>query len=270
MLELACEALEDAGLPPCALAGTQAGVYVGVVVPDLRRTLHCRSRGAGCLFHAGHGAVLAGQPGLLRFRPAGTEPDGGHRLLVLAGGAAPGMQAICRGEIGVALVGGVNLLLTPHLLRRLCARLDAVAGRPLPRRSTPRRRLCSRRGWRGGGAEAAGDGARRRRRLSGRDRRGTGVNSDGRTSGFTVPSGEAAGGADARRLGDPGSSRRSAISRRTAPARRSATRSRPHAIGTALAQRRRAALPIGSVKSNIGHLEPASGMAGLTKLDPGL
>ena len=37
------------------------------------------------------------------------------------------------------------------------------------------------------------------------------------------------------------------------------------AVGHALGQRRREPLPIGSVKTNIGHLEPASGMAGLLK-----
>ena len=37
------------------------------------------------------------------------------------------------------------------------------------------------------------------------------------------------------------------------------------AVGQAIGQRRREQLPIGSVKTNIGHLEPASGMAGLLK-----
>ena len=37
------------------------------------------------------------------------------------------------------------------------------------------------------------------------------------------------------------------------------------AVGRALGTSRREPLPIGSVKTNIGHLEPASGMAGLLK-----
>ena len=37
------------------------------------------------------------------------------------------------------------------------------------------------------------------------------------------------------------------------------------ALGKGLAQRRAQPLPIGSVKSNIGHLEPASGLAGVLK-----
>src|SRR5690606_14929335 len=37
------------------------------------------------------------------------------------------------------------------------------------------------------------------------------------------------------------------------------------AIGRSLGQKRAAPLPIGSIKTNIGHLEPGSGLAGLLK-----
>src|SRR5262249_15589420 len=94
----------------------------------------------------------------------------------------------------------------------------------------------------------------------------SGVNSDGRTSGLALPSAQAqrdlleqiyrdneiepdalafveAHGTGTR-VGDPAEA---------------------DAIGRALGQRRGKPLPIGSVKSNIGHLEPASGLAGLLK-----
>ena len=45
----------------------------------------------------------------------------------------------------------------------------------------------------------------------------------------------------------------------------SAIRSRPAAIGEVLGRRRRRPLPIGSIKTNIGHIEPESGLAGMMK-----
>ena len=95
---------------------------------------------------------------------------------------------------------------------------------------------------------------------------GTGVNSDGRTIGLSLPS-EAAQ-ADLIRT----------VYARAGVAPDDLAFFEMHgtgtpagdpieaaAVGRALGQARRDKLPIGSVKTNIGHLEPASGMAGLIK-----
>ena len=100
--------------------------------------------------------------------------------------------------------------------------------------------------------------------------RGTAVNQDGRSNGLTAPNGPAQeavirAGARANAGVDPA---RSTTSRRTAPAR---------ALGDPieLAGARRAVLGapadgrpclVGSVKTNIGHLEAAAGIAGLIKV----
>ena len=95
---------------------------------------------------------------------------------------------------------------------------------------------------------------------------GTGVNSDGRTIGLSLPS-EAAQASLLR-----------SIYSRAGVAPEDLTFFEMHgtgtpagdpieaaAVGHSLGQSRSDPLPIGSVKTNIGHLEPASGMAGLLK-----
>ncbi|MFX6811613.1 hypothetical protein ABTH44_18365, partial [Acinetobacter baumannii] len=86
-----------------------------------------------------------------------------------------------------------------------------------------------------------------------------GVNSDGRTSGIALP------GLDGQKVlldrlyGEAGiSPDRLAFVEAHGTGTRVGDPIEATAIGTALGQRRRMALPIGSVKSNIGHLEPAS------------
>jgi acyl transferase domain-containing protein/acyl carrier protein len=175
-------------------------------------------------------------------------------------------EAIRSGEIDAAVVGGVNMLLAPQSFVGFSrASMLSRAGR------------CHAFDARADGyvrAEGAGivllkplsaalaDGDRIRAVI-----RETGVNSDGRTTGFSLPSKSAQiallrdvyerSGVEPAELvyleahgtgtpvGDP---------------------IEAAAIGAALGQRRTQPLPIGSVKTNIGHLEPASGMAGLLKV----
>jgi acyl transferase domain-containing protein/acyl carrier protein len=95
---------------------------------------------------------------------------------------------------------------------------------------------------------------------------GTGVNSDGRTIGLSLPS-EAAQASLLRSV----YSRAGVAPEELAFFEMHGTGTpagdpiEAAAVGHSLGQRRSDPLPIGSVKTNIGHLEPASGMAGLLK-----
>src|SRR4029078_12796200 len=113
MLELAWEALEDAGIPPEGLQGSATGVYVGAISSDY----------AGLLRRAGvavaRQAFTGTQPSMIATRasyflgargPSLSVDTGQSSGLVSVHMACKGLRA---GEASIALAGGVNLNVGP-------------------------------------------------------------------------------------------------------------------------------------------------------------
>jgi acyl transferase domain-containing protein/NADPH:quinone reductase-like Zn-dependent oxidoreductase/NADP-dependent 3-hydroxy acid dehydrogenase YdfG/acyl carrier protein len=266
MLELAYEAIEDAGLLPARLAGSPTGVYVGASSWDFAATSFADA--AALDAYAMQGAALSSVSNRVSYvfalrGPSLTVDTACSSSLVALHLAC---EALHRGEIGQAIVGGVNLLLAPQsyvgfsrasMLSRQgrCHAFDARAD---------------------GYVRAEGGGALVLKPLAqalqdGDDIRAvihaTGMNSDGKTSGFSLPSGEAQA-ALLRQVYTRADIAPDQLSYFEAHGTGTPVGDpiEAGAIGAALGRHRQTRLPIGSVKTNVGHLEPASGMAGIMKL----
>ena len=269
LLEVAWEALEHAGIAPTRLGGHATGVFVGL--------LHQRLRALSAMPTSRAARRLCRRPATRTASPPAASPTcsdlrgpsagGGHGLLVVAGGRAPGLPGLRAGECDLALAGGVNLMLSPELDDRFVARPACWRPTAAARPSTPAPTATS-----AARAAASSCSSGCRDALRDGDRvlaviRGSAVNQDGRSNGLTAPNGPAQEAVIRARAGRRRASRRttSTTSRRTAPAPRSATRSRcrrwPRLFGADAAR----PLLVGSVKTNIGHLEAAAGIAGLIK-----
>ena len=265
LLELAWHAFEDAGIPAATLAGSTMGVYIGASSTDYRDLR--LSDPASCDSHFMTGGTLS----ILANRISHVFDLRGPSLTVDTACSSSmvalhhAYEAIRDRRVATAVVGGINLLLAPFPFLGFCqASMLSRRGRCF---AFDERADGYVRGE-GGGAvvlkslpEALSDGDRIRAVIL-----GTGVNSDGHTIGLSLPS-EAAQATLIRTVcasagvipddlaffemhgtgtpvGDP---------------------IEAAAVGRTLGQPRRDPLPIGSVKTNIGHLEPASGIAGLIK-----
>jgi len=264
LLEVVREAFDDAGIPASELAGRNVGVYVGASTVDYQTGTSLDLAAMQSHFMTGNSlSILANRISYV-FNlkgPSFTVDTACSSSLVALTQA---MTALESGSIDMAVVAGVNLLLSPApFIGFSRARMLSPTGRCRP-------------------FSADGDGYVRAEGavaiiLQRLDRRGTnplrcviqaaGTNSDGRTDGIAMPSVEGQrilldsiyrqSGIDPEQLafieahgtgtavGDPAEAM---------------------AIGKALGIHRREPLPIGSVKSNIGHLESASGLASFAKV----
>ncbi|MBN0043607.1 SDR family NAD(P)-dependent oxidoreductase [Streptomyces actuosus] len=267
LLEVSCEALDHAGIAPPSLQGTATGVFVGLsaleyghlTTSDLTRVTAWTSTGAAGSIAANRLSYLLDLRG-----PSMTVDSACSSSLVAVHQACRSLRS---GESDTVLAAGVNVLLSPAVTVNF-DQADALAadGRCKPFDASA-----------DGITRGEGCGVVILRRLSDAQRdgdrilaviRGTAVNSDGRSAGLMAPNpvaqqalleaavrdaGVQAGDIDyveahgtGTLLGDP---------------------IEAGALGAVLGPGRPSERPllIGSVKSNLGHLEGAAGITGLIK-----
>lgn len=268
LLEVAWEAMEDAGQLPEQLSGSRTGVFVGIMNLDYKEQfivgdpklldIYC-FLGNGLSEAAGRLSYILGLQG-----PCLAVDTACSSSLVAIHLAC---QSLRSGESSLALAGGVHLILSP-LMMEMMARTQGLS--PDGRCKTFDSRA-------NGMVRAEGCGVVALKRLSEARRdgdliraviRGSAVNQDGRSSGFTVPN----------VLSQESLLRQALASAGVAPAQVSYVEA--HGTGTPLgdpiemealkrvlgeARPDGSECAVSSVKTNLGHLEAAAGVAGFIK-----
>jgi len=269
LLEIVWEVLEHAGIAAERLRRSRSSVYVGVGANEYAGLISQGGEAAiDAYFSTGNALnVIAGRVAhALGLQGPAMAVDTACSSSLVAVHLA--CQTLRSGESDLALACGVNVLLSPHgMIATSKARMLSADGRCKTFDASA-----------DGYVRSEGCGAVVLKRLSDAVRdgdrvlaviRGSAVNQDGRTSGLTVPNGPAQERVIRDALGRAG----------VAP--HEVDYLEAHGTGTALGdpievqaaaaalgEGRAAGRPllIGSVKANIGHLEAASGIAGLIKV----
>jgi acyl transferase domain-containing protein/NAD(P)-dependent dehydrogenase (short-subunit alcohol dehydrogenase family)/acyl carrier protein len=191
LLEIAWESLEDAGIVPSTLAGTNTGVYIGAFTLDnkLLQMNHLNRERIGQ--HTAIGSTMTMVSNRLSYffdlkGPSISVDTACSSSLVATHYAC---QALLDGEVDIALAGGINIIFRPEYTIAMCqGGFLAKDGRS---KSFDARADGYGRGE-GGGIVIL---KKLSIALEDEDRiyaviRGTGVNQDGKTNGITVPNGE--------------------------------------------------------------------------------
>ncbi|MCE5303540.1 MAG: SDR family NAD(P)-dependent oxidoreductase [Planctomycetaceae bacterium] len=268
LLEVAWEALEDAGLPPSQIAQSKTGVFVGVIGSDYA-LLQSRDLSDMDVF-SGTGsshAILANRLSyFLNVNGPSVALDTACSSSLVTVHLA--CQSLRRGESDMALAGGINLILSPEMTLALTkAHMMAPDGRCKAFDATAN-----------GYVRGEGCGMIVLKRLSDAtaagDRilalvRGTAVNHDGRSNGLSAPNGPAQEAVIRTALADAGLSPTDiSYIEAHGTGTKLGDPIEIEALREALCAGRSADRPlmVGSVKTNIGHLESAAGVAGLVKV----
>jgi acyl transferase domain-containing protein/acyl carrier protein len=267
LLEVAWEALEDAGQPPSALNGTRTGIFAGLMTTDYSLLNMANYDPELVDIYSGSGVDHSFAAGRLSYVLGVQGPS-----MVVATACSSALvathlacQSLRAGDCQLALAGGVNVILSPEATIYSC-RIRSMA---------PDGRCKTFDASADGYVRGEGCGIVVLKRLADAVRdgdtvlaliRGSAINHDGRSAGLTVPNvaaqqavirtALASGGVSPEQvgyveahgtgtpLGDPIEIR---------------------ALWSVLGPGRKRPLMVGSAKTNVGHLEAASGMVGLIK-----
>ncbi|NJP96328.1 SDR family NAD(P)-dependent oxidoreductase [Nonomuraea sp. FMUSA5-5] len=265
VLEMAAEALDDAGIDPARLAGSDTGVFVGVSDPSYGALQAMEPGSVGPYAMSGSTLSIVSNRLSHVFDLRGPSMSIDTACSSALQAVERAFRALADGSCRMALAGGINVLLSPM----------GFVGFSQASMLSPTGRCRAFSADADGFVRAEGGGVVVLKRLADAladgDRVhgvivGAAANNDGHTVGLALPNAEAqeallrqvydscgvspdevayveAHGTGTQ-VGDPAECR---------------------ALGRALGMRRAERLPIGSVKTNVGHLEPASGMPGLFK-----
>ncbi len=264
LLETTWQALEDAGINPDELRGSRTGLYAGIATSEYRDLMTTSEYGVSYLATAA--SVTVGRIAFLLGLKGPTMPVELNcaSSLVAVHQAVTGLR---EGETDMALVGGTHALLSSDLTREMadlgmlsqqgrCKTFDAAAdgfARSEGCGMVVLKRLRE--------AEADGD------RIWGVIR-GSAVNQNGASAGPTVPNGPAQEQVIEEALSRAGLAP-SEVDYLEAHGGASefGDSIEVQAVATVYGKGRKADRPllIGSVKTNIGHLEPVAGVAALIK-----
>ena len=266
LLELTWEALEDGNQVPESLAGSQCAVYVGIASTDYAHRRMDDLSSLDPYSMTGNTASIASNRISYIYDLHGPSVSVDTACSSSLVALHQACNAIWNGDAPFAITGGVNMLLHPF----------GFVGFSKASMLSPRGR-CS-------AFDATGDGYVRSegsavlflKPLEDAERDGdpihavivdTAINSDGKTNGITLPS------------SDGQAALLETIYNRANIKPDDLSYIEAHGTGTAvgdpleagalarvLGKPRKQLLPIGSAKTNLGHLETASGMAGLLKV----
>lgn len=267
VLETAWHALEDAGIAPPSLHESRTGVFLGVCNNDYGRMVFAHPDRIDPYFSPGNAAsVVAGRLSyFMGLQGPSLAVDTACSSSLVAIHLA--VQSLRNGESDLAIAGGVNLILSPEMnIDFSKARMMAPDGR------------CKT-------FDAAADGyvrgegcamivLKRMRDCTPADRvlavvRGSAVNQDGRSGGLTAPNGPSQEAVIRGALESAGvTAGQIAFVEAHGTGTALGDPIEVQALGAALGRGRDTARPvaIGSIKTNVGHLEAAAGIAGVLKV----